>query len=1315
MFKSLKINVLFFAFLLFQSNYLFSMQMDPSDLEITTALTFDGFTPNYTLQEESGIGPYEAQYIKEASDEIAEGVQSPNQTYYEGDTGFTFIDLQHQTPQQNEPEQPLLDLQHQSPQQSHSIPKPPNPNASSSSCDSKFSTGVTINRSRSRGSKPMDVSSIGTIDLEKKTKVMLSNLSLDGIKKYLEHCWNKYGRFTENDPQIFPLTQIHLYQLSNFLKYFKTLPEYKEIIPLLKEKYDEDESFRKATDKLNNIGGHQNRGGFEKTSHIGHNLKHFAKKATLQKTPKKRALRDFLAEEIERIKVEIAQKAAQEAEANEIAQKKAIKEQAKIEKQKASDARQEKQKKSKAKLDKIKENQKKEKELQAKRLKAEDDARKKSQEFNEKKLADIRETENERLGNREFVDVEQMLEEKRKAVDAWEEKRWREKAEQRKERFDQISQNTRGQQIQSTQQDSIPPQNTSYEDKEGDGKGTETSTDLTTDDDKKTKTSTDNNVVDLPSPENPEDPESDPTKNKLTQIEEDKPEKTLITKKLTSGEKILTATKRSIVAGLSHSTHFAAQTTPQIKEDGEATTTSQRTIRTAQQQIELRERGEQFRDVCKKLKRKTTNSTPGTPISTIAKDEQNPFDIEVAREKLKDKIQKITGTQPPISTELPITETPTPQIKDAKEMILSVTKKSIVAGLSQATHVATYAAIDKAFDWWHQSDQFSGPVESRYTSFLIHPKIPTIPDFHPQHLHHVQPQSLTSYPDIVMHGMSQNPVIDADKVGFRQPSDSFCLDSNPPQSTTTQTTTKRTTPDYHFDTNGKEDMILPPEKRARTGKEKTAQPPIIIIEDDSPIPNLVGTDDPMALAEQQHFESIGMEGWQHTTRDSQTISVEINRINDQVIHLREQYQSTTFAGDAENFCVTARGFSELAEVFNQHGHVEEASNLISIAKGALEGVNLFATQIRENPIEFVKDMAVTGGIGLAIGFCCPPAGTTLFTITTISSALTAGNQIYNQLMALPPDQRVEEFTKIIVHDSIKGVCLKKGLRVTSKIACIGQDIARNIIRNKPLAKNLIRGVKTYVDLLKRYPQEVAQRALNILKQNPSLVEEQRDLGKAAAKVAKKVITEGKRVVGGAPKPSVPHAKPPSKPSSTKSQITKPRKPPSSRCKRPLDTAYEKSDSLVPAAAKKAPQPPAREPKKSRLQTQPATRAPLVDRACQPAREVGEVPKRVTRSAARAAKEQIEIFEKNKHHIFRNAPGHFTIDTLENRKLILDTARDPRNFLGVNEHGNKCYAKILKDGKQIWCEVRNDAIRNGGINLEPRPFNSRTGLSKPEKQ
>jgi len=130
--------------------------------------------------------------------------------------------------------------------------------------------------------------------------------------------------------------------------------------------------------------------------------------------------------------------------------------------------------------------------------------------------------------------------------------------------------------------------------------------------------------------------------------------------------------------------------------------------------------------------------------------------------------------------------------------------------------------------------------------------------------------------------------------------------------------------------------------------------------------------------------------------------------------------------------------------------------------------------------------------------------------------------------------------------------------------------------------------------------------LNVLKQNPSLAEEQIDLGKVAAKVTEKVATDC------APKPSAPHTKPSTKPS-TKPKITNPRKPPSSSGKRPLDTVYKKADSLVPATAQTTPQPPARAPKKQKLPAQPETRAPPASRGCQQ-----EVPKRVTRSTARAA-------------------------------------------------------------------------------------------------
>jgi len=71
-----------------------------------------------------------------------------------------------------------------------------------------------------------------------------------------------------------------------------------------------------------------------------------------------------------------------------------------------------------------------------------------------------------------------------------------------------------------------------------------------------------------------------------------------------------------------------------------------------------------------------------------------------------------------------------------------------------------------------------------------------------------------------------------------------------------------------------------------------------------------------------------------------------------------------------------------------------------------------------------------------------------------------------------------------------------------------------------------------------------------------------------------------------------------------------------------------------------------------------------------------------------------------------------VKTPENEKLIYDIANDPDCYLGPDNHGKHCYAKMLEDGKQIWAECRNGYIRNGGIN-EPgkiRTYNSETGLA-----
>jgi hypothetical protein len=82
---------------------------------------------------------------------------------------------------------------------------------------------------------------------------------------------------------------------------------------------------------------------------------------------------------------------------------------------------------------------------------------------------------------------------------------------------------------------------------------------------------------------------------------------------------------------------------------------------------------------------------------------------------------------------------------------------------------------------------------------------------------------------------------------------------------------------------------------------------------------------------------------------------------------------------------------------------------------------------------------------------------------------------------------------------------------------------------------------------------------------------------------------------------------------------------------------------------------------------------------------------------------ITIDEDRIGHIFREAEGHFHWDTAVNRRSLIDAASRPENFLGIDRFGNEWFVEIQVDGTQIWVQVRNGKIANGGVNMTPRDF------------
>lgn len=79
------------------------------------------------------------------------------------------------------------------------------------------------------------------------------------------------------------------------------------------------------------------------------------------------------------------------------------------------------------------------------------------------------------------------------------------------------------------------------------------------------------------------------------------------------------------------------------------------------------------------------------------------------------------------------------------------------------------------------------------------------------------------------------------------------------------------------------------------------------------------------------------------------------------------------------------------------------------------------------------------------------------------------------------------------------------------------------------------------------------------------------------------------------------------------------------------------------------------------------------------------------------------------HMFNNDTGHFVNNTAANRAAIEHAAGYNKYYLGSDQYGNVWYAETLPNGTQVWAEVRNGVIVEGGLNLTPKTYNPTTGL------
>ncbi|HBH46044.1 MAG TPA: hypothetical protein DDX47_01610 [Candidatus Jacksonbacteria bacterium] len=92
------------------------------------------------------------------------------------------------------------------------------------------------------------------------------------------------------------------------------------------------------------------------------------------------------------------------------------------------------------------------------------------------------------------------------------------------------------------------------------------------------------------------------------------------------------------------------------------------------------------------------------------------------------------------------------------------------------------------------------------------------------------------------------------------------------------------------------------------------------------------------------------------------------------------------------------------------------------------------------------------------------------------------------------------------------------------------------------------------------------------------------------------------------------------------------------------------------------------------------------------------------------------------HGFIHTLEGYTYDEEWPKKIInykLDYTNGKRDLVSLSKiwtdkNGNQWYAQTTKNGEQVWVEVYEGQIRNGGLNTAPKTFNPETGLSSPLK-